>query len=57
MYLEGLECEGDESSILECPREMEIGLTQCDHSKDAGIVCYGRQCYTHKAKTNCNHFG
>ena len=41
VYLEGLECEGDENSLLECPVQVELGLSLCDHSRDAGVRCYG----------------
>ena len=43
VYLEGLECAGNESALLECPKDedVEIGLTQCDHSRDVGMRCYG----------------
>ena len=42
VYLEGLECEGDEDSLLECLMDVELGFSVCDHSRDAGIRCYGR---------------
>ena len=41
MYLEGLQCVGDEVSLLDCPSDVELGLSLCDHSEDAGIRCYG----------------
>ena len=41
VYLEGLECEGYENSLLECPMKVELGLSLCDHSRDAGVRCYG----------------
>ena len=41
VYLEGLECEGDEDSLLDCPMEVELGLSLCDHSRDTGVRCYG----------------
>ena len=45
VYLEGLECEGDEDSLLECPMEVELGLSLCDHSRDAGVRCYGKDIF------------
>ena len=45
VYLEGLECEGDETSLLDCPRDVELGLSLCDHSEDAGVRCYGKFSY------------
>ena len=41
VYLEGLECGADEDSLLECPIEVELGLSLCGHSRDAGVRCYG----------------
>ena len=41
IYLEGLRCAGDEDSLLDCPSDVELGLSLCDHSDDAGIRCYG----------------
>ena len=41
IFLEGLECDGMEGSLLDCPMNMELGLSFCDHSDDAGIRCYG----------------
>ena len=41
VYLEGLECTGDEDSLLDCPMDVELGLSLCEHSNDAGIRCHG----------------
>ena len=46
IFLEGLECDGTESSLLDCPMDVELGLSICDHSDDAGIRCYGT--YVHR---------
>ncbi|CAI8054869.1 Fibrillin-1, partial [Geodia barretti] len=40
IYLEGIECAGDEDTLLDCPMEVELGFSSCDHSRDAGIRCY-----------------
>ena len=37
ILLSELKCEGDESSLLECPRQTYNGM--CDHYEDAGVVC------------------
>ena len=47
IFLEGLECDGTESSLLDCPMDMELGLSICDHSDDAGIRCYGTYVHTY----------
>ena len=41
VFLEGLECLGTESSLLDCAMEVALGLTICGHSHDSGIRCYG----------------
>ena len=47
IFLEGLECDGTETSLLDCTMDVELGLTLCDHSDDAGIRCFGEQDYRH----------
>ena len=47
VFLEGLECDGTESSLLECPMDTQLGLSQCDHSEDSGIRCYGKYVHTY----------
>jgi len=42
IFLDNLACDGEESSILACPRSM-LGLHQCDHSQDSGVQCFGTQ--------------
>ena len=51
IFLEGLECDGTESSLLDCPMDVELGLSICDHSDDAGIRCYGT--YVHTCTCTC----
>ena len=41
ILLEGLECVGTEDSLLDCDMDVQLGLTLCDHSHDAGIRCHG----------------
>ena len=45
ILLEGLECVGTEDSLLDCDMDVELGLTLCDHSHDAGIHCFGNYVY------------
>ena len=47
IFLEGLECDGTESSLLDCPMDVDLGLSLCDHSDDAGIRCFGMYVYTY----------
>ena len=35
--LQGLECRGNESNLIQCPTSVIKRL--CDHSDDAGVVC------------------
>lgn len=36
ILLSGLECQGNESNLLECPLSQKI---RCEHSSDAGVEC------------------
>ena len=47
VFLEGLECVGTETSLLDCPMDTPLGTSLCDHSDDAGIRCYGTYMYNH----------
>ena len=33
-------CSGDESTLLNC-EHMPVGVHNCDHSEDAGVICDG----------------
>ena len=38
IFLSGLDCSGDETNVLACPRS--IGSTSwCDHAEDASVIC------------------
>ena len=41
ILLDNLYCKGNESSLLECERGVEIGRHNCNHTEDAGIRCEG----------------
>ena len=42
IWLDGVDCEGGESRLSECSHR-GIGIhSNCDHSKDAGVVCGGK---------------
>ena len=51
VFLEGLECLGTESSLLDCAVEVALGLTICGHSHDSGIRCYGKGNTKHMVKS------
>ena len=40
IFLENLACSGAEQGVLDCPRS-ELGTHLCDHSRDAGVQCFG----------------
>lgn len=39
-WLNGLECEGTEASLLECPSS-GWGANNCQHAYDVGVICDG----------------
>ncbi|KAL5460311.1 hypothetical protein EMCRGX_G033753 [Ephydatia muelleri] len=43
IYLNNLVCMGSESSLLGCP-QASIGLLDCTHYQDAGVVCIAPPC-------------
>ena len=49
IYLERIDCAGDEDTLLECPTEVDLG---CDHSRDAGIRCSGMWLCNNATKHN-----
>ena len=40
ILIDNVVCQGDESSLLECNRN-SIGIHNCEHSEDAGVICEG----------------
>ena len=41
MVLNNIDCDGSETSILQCPSNgWKRVASGCDHSKDAGVFCY-----------------
>uniref|UniRef100_A0A3B1KKB3 Soluble scavenger receptor cysteine-rich domain-containing protein SSC5D n=1 Tax=Astyanax mexicanus TaxID=7994 RepID=A0A3B1KKB3_ASTMX len=41
IYLDDVGCSGSERSLTKCSHS-GLGLNNCDHSKDAGVVCSGK---------------
>ena len=42
IFLERLECNQEDTNILDCSRFSPLGLVNCDHSLDVSIRCTGR---------------
>lgn len=43
VWLEKLECVGNESSILDCTRG-KAAYSSCRHTSDVSVICPGRLC-------------
>ena len=52
-HLSGLDCHGNESTLLDCPRYRTIGYHQCSSGNDAGVRCDGM--YTMKLYLYCSY--
>lgn len=42
IFLDYLECDGDEADLLDCRRNSPLGIVECSHSSDVGIICPGK---------------
>lgn len=40
IWLDDVQCTGSEPSIMKCPHK-PIGINNCGHGEDAGVVCAG----------------
>ena len=38
IYLDNLQCNGDESSLQQCPHR-GVGIHDCGHGEDASVSC------------------
>ena len=42
IFLDQLDCNGTEDTLLECNAFTGRGLSTCDHTQDVGVRCRGR---------------
>lgn len=42
ILVDAIQCQGDESMLLECTSEEDVGQHGCNHSQDAGVICSGK---------------
>ena len=52
IFLDDLRCTGRESSLLSCSHS-GIGVHNCGHSEDAGVVCPTCKLYTYASALQC----
>jgi len=45
IWLDDIECNGTEDRLIECLNG-GLGMHNCNHSQDAGVVCAGTTCTT-----------
>jgi len=53
IHLDDLKCTGFERDLFDCPHS-GIGVHDCDHSEDVGVVCTALFGYTKIDKKHCN---
>ena len=41
ILLDNLMCKGNESSLIDCVDDEDIGTHNCEHKEDAGVRCEG----------------
>ena len=41
IFLDNVMCSGTESSLMDCRRSSSIGVHNCQHNDDAGVMCQG----------------
>ena len=39
IWLDDVNCDGSETSLINCPTNSAIGIHNCGHSEDAGVRC------------------
>ena len=41
VHMSNVRCNGDEMRLLDCSHSNGVGVTNCHHGRDAGVVCEG----------------
>ncbi len=41
IYLDNVECGGNETELIECASVDELAIHNCRHEEDAGVICPG----------------
>ena len=41
VHMSSVHCNGDEMSLLNCSYSNGVGVTNCHHGTDVGVVCQG----------------
>ena len=42
IFLDNVDCFGNETTLMHCIHEDDLGTHNCDHIEDAGVICPGR---------------
>ena len=42
IFLDSVKCSGNETVLLHCISEDVLGIHNCGHAEDAGVICPGK---------------
>ena len=42
VHMTSVACTGEEQNLTQCPYSNGIGVTNCYHDKDVGVICTGK---------------
>lgn len=55
IWMDDVDCKGSESTLKNC-KSVKFGVHDCDHNKDAGVICSGIQALTLILKVNLGSY-